>query len=145
MFVCLSIQWKKEMTCMQKLCFKNITYFNCCFLMNFCSIKPRYSRFCYSRTKKQGEIADNKGKNTNLGCFRHKMKVLVFTDSKFLGNVTPANSEGNLYIKIANLIKKSIPTRCWCMIFIVSFSHLTSHLFLSKKFWMGTLCVDRNV
>jgi len=53
--------------------------------------------FDYSRTKKQGKIADNKGKNTNLGCFRHKMKVLVFTDSKFLGNVTPANSEGNLY------------------------------------------------
>jgi len=52
--------------------------------------------FDYSRTKKQGKTADNKGKNTDLACFRHKMKVLVFADSKFLGNVTPANSEGNL-------------------------------------------------
>ncbi len=54
--------------------------------------------FDYSRTKKQGKIADNKGNNTNLACFRLKMKVLVFADSKFLGNVTPSNSEGNLYL-----------------------------------------------
>jgi hypothetical protein len=40
---------------------------------------------------------DNKGKNTNIACFRLEMKVLVFADSKFLGNITPANSEGNLY------------------------------------------------
>ncbi len=53
--------------------------------------------FDYSRTKKQGKIADNKGKNTDLACFRLKIMVLVFADSKFLGNVTPGNSEGNLY------------------------------------------------
>ncbi len=47
--------------------------------------------------KKQGKIADNKGKNTDFACFRLKIMVLVFADSKFLGNVTPANSEGNLY------------------------------------------------
>ena len=52
--------------------------------------------FDYSRTKKQGKTTDNKGKNTTLACFRLKMKVLVLADSKFLGNVTPVNSEGNL-------------------------------------------------
>jgi len=32
---------------------------------------------------------DNKGKNTYLACFRYKMMVLVFADSKFLRNLPP--------------------------------------------------------
>jgi hypothetical protein len=63
---------------------------------------PRYSRFCHSRFRlfagqKTGKNCGKQGKNTDLACFRLKIMVLVFADSKFLGNVTPANSKGNLY------------------------------------------------
>ncbi len=63
-------------------------------ILPFCHFAIR--GFDYSRTKKQGKTADNKGINTDLACFRLKIMVLVFADSKFLGNVTPANIEGNL-------------------------------------------------
>jgi len=39
-------------------------------------------------------------KFTDLACF--KIMVLVFADSEFLGNVTPSNSEGNLYVDICS-------------------------------------------
>jgi hypothetical protein len=54
--------------------------------------------FDYSRTRKQGKTANNEGKSTILAYFWPKLVVLVFADSEFLRNVTPASSEGNLYL-----------------------------------------------
>jgi hypothetical protein len=58
-------------------------------------VNSRFSPAPYLQTKKQGKTADNKGKNADIPCFI--LKMMVFVDSKFLRNVTPANSEGNLY------------------------------------------------
>ena len=55
--------------------------------------------FDYSRIRYQGKTANNEGINTILVYFEAKMWVLVFADRNFSRNVTPANNEGNLYVK----------------------------------------------
>ncbi len=48
-------------------------------------------------TKKRLKTANNEGKKV-LDYLMHKLAVLVLADYELLWNVTPANSEGNLYI-----------------------------------------------
>jgi len=105
-------------------CFKNATYWSMqsnfvsdlINVLKFLSI-PMYRRpslfavlpFAVSTIrgpKNREKPRITREKNTDLACFRLKIMVLVFEDSKFLGNVTPANSEGNLYMP--NLTSKKI-------------------------------------
>ena len=54
-------------------------------------------KFDYLRTGKQCETTNNNGINRIFAVLKSKLTVLVFAGSKFLRNMSPANSNEKLY------------------------------------------------
>jgi hypothetical protein len=63
--------------------------------------------------RKTGKTTNNVGGHS-FSLFMNKLVVMVFVDSKRLWNVTPANSEGNLYFSIMDVFVSNYQGKYKC-------------------------------